>query len=442
VRFRVALALGGLKSNDAVAPLATITLKQPDEWIRQAVASALPEHIAPVLIAVLPATTIDPMLTHELAKLIGSRQDPAEVGRLLDMLCQPIKSNLQEAHENALLGLVEGLARRGSGISELVGQLPNRDALRKDLDVIFTRAAHQAGDEQLDEIVRTRNIDLLKYSRVPRASEVLLRIVSRSDSQALRIRAASALAAHAGADIGPALLASYPTQTPVVRRAILDALVTEPARAQLLLDAVETGQITRAELQTTREDRLRQHADGAVKSRASKLLVSEPPAERKQVLADYRIAMTLKSDPRLGKKLFRKHCSTCHHIGDVGVDVAPDISDSRVKTPEQLLNDILNPNAAIDNNYVSYTVAMQDGSVLIGVIAAETTNSITLKQPENKTLSLLRADIESLRSNGVSLMPEGFEKNLSQQEIADVISFIKNWRYLDQPIPGTLAPAR
>jgi putative heme-binding domain-containing protein len=109
-----------------------------------------------------------------------------------------------------------------------------------------------------------------------------------------------------------------------------------------------------------------------------------------------------------------------------------------VKTAAQLLIDILNPNQAIDNNYVSYVVAMSDGNVHTGLIAAETSSSVTLRQPENKTLTLLRADIDSLRSSGVSLMPEGFEKHLTHQQLADLIGFVKNWRYLDERIPGTL----
>ncbi len=173
---------------------------------------------------------------------------------------------------------------------------------------------------------------------------------------------------------------------------------------------------------------------------AAKILATSIPAERKAVLADYRQALTLSADPAAGKQLFRQHCATCHHVGDVGVDVAPDISDSRVKTPEQLLTDILNPNQAIDNNYVSYTVATADGNVHTGIIAAETAASLTLRQPENKTLTLLRADIEAIRSSGVSLMPEGFEKHLSHQQMADLIAFVKNWRYLDQPIPARIAP--
>jgi len=126
---------------------------------------------------------------------------------------------------------------------------------------------------------------------------------------------------------------------------------------------------------------------------------------------------------------------TCHKIGDLGIDVAPDISDSRTKTPAQLLNDILNPNQAIDGNYVSYTIVTRDGRSETGIIGAETANSITLRQPEGKTALVLRQEIEELKSNGISLMPEGLEKNIPIEQMADLIAFIKNWRYLDGSVP-------
>jgi putative heme-binding domain-containing protein len=69
------------------------------------------------------------------------------------------------------------------------------------------------------------------------------------------------------------------------------------------------------------------------------------------------------------------------------------------------------------------------------VIASETATSVTLRQPEGKEVTLLRSDIEELKSNGVSLMPIGLEKNISVEQMADLISFIKNWRYLDGSVP-------
>ena len=115
--------------------------------------------------------------------------------------------------------------------------------------------------------------------------------------------------------------------------------------------------------------------------------------------------------------------------------MAPDIADSRSKQPAQLLTHILQPNRVIDSNYISYSVVTNQGKVLTGILTTETSTSVTLRQAEGKEVTLLRSQIETLRSNGVSLMPEGLEKNISHQQMADLISFIKNWRYLDGQTP-------
>jgi len=142
------------------------------------------------------------------------------------------------------------------------------------------------------------------------------------------------------------------------------------------------------------------------------------------------------AEPARGQAIFKNRCSICHKIGDVGVQFAPDISDSREKKPEQLLTDILQPNRAIDSNYYSYTATTVDGHVHTGVLAAETSTSVTLKQQEGKSETLRRDEIEELHNNGVSFMPEGLEKDIPMQDMADLISFIKNWRYLDSAPSG------
>src|SRR4029078_12372731 len=107
--------------------------------------------------------------------------------------------------------------------------------------------------------------------------------------------------------------------------------------------------------------------------------------DRAGALAVYHSVLSISGDAKRGREVFRNRCSTCHQIGDVGVNVAPDISDSREKKPEQILTDILDPNRAIDNNYVGYNLALTDGQVLSGIISAETPTSLSVKQPEGKT---------------------------------------------------------
>jgi putative heme-binding domain-containing protein len=203
----------------------------------------------------------------------------------------------------------------------------------------------------------------------------------------------------------------------------------------MLLDEIEAGRIRTSEIDVSRSMRLTKHGDKEIRTRAAKLFASAAPADRKNVLEQYGKALSLSADANRGREVFRKNCTSCHRIGDLGVNVAPDIADSRTRTPASLLTDILDPNRAIDNNYFSYTVVTLDGKVHTGIIAAETASSITLRQQENKTLSLLRQDIEEMRSNGVSLMPVGLEKEITVEQMADLISFIKNWRYLDGRVP-------
>jgi putative heme-binding domain-containing protein len=140
-------------------------------------------------------------------------------------------------------------------------------------------------------------------------------------------------------------------------------------------------------------------------------------------------------DPQRGLELFKKTCATCHKMGEIGTNVGPDISDSRTKTPEFLLTNILDPNRAVDGNYFGYTILDVEGRVHTGIITSETASSVTLRMPEGKDLTLLRSDIEEMVNTGQSLMPVGLEKDITPEQMADLISFIKNWRYLDGSVP-------
>ena len=112
---------------------------------------------------------------------------------------------------------------------------------------------------------------------------------------------------------------------------------------------------------------------------------------------------------------------------------SPPTSPTRARKPtEQLLTDILQPNRAIDANYFSYNVTTTEGVTHTGILAAETSTSITLREAEGKTITLRRDEIDELASSGVSLMPEGLERLIPPQDMADLLAFIKNWRYLDE----------
>ncbi|MFO1023372.1 MAG: c-type cytochrome [Planctomycetales bacterium] len=231
------------------------------------------------------------------------------------------------------------------------------------------------------------------------------------------------------------LLAEYDVQTPSFKRAILQTILANSDRTLQLFQLIRDNKFPKSEIDPLTANQLRKHAHAGIKQAATELFQQPSAAERLKVVETYQTSLKTSGDPVRGRAVFEKNCTTCHKIGQLGQNVAPDISDARDKTPAALLNDILNPNQAIDNNYVSYTIVTKEGKTFTGIIASESATSVTLKQPEGKTDSILRADIEILRSNGISLMPEGLEKSLTPPQMADLIAFIKNWRYVEENIP-------
>ena len=126
---------------------------------------------------------------------------------------------------------------------------------------------------------------------------------------------------------------------------------------------------------------------------------------------------------------------TCHRVSNIGVNVGPDIADTRDKTPAYLLTNILDPNRAVDANFFGYVLITKQGRILTGLVKSETASSITIRLPEGKEETVLRADVEELKSSGQSLMPVGVEKTITVDQMADLLAFLKNWRYQQDGVP-------
>jgi putative membrane-bound dehydrogenase-like protein len=363
-------------------------------------------------------------LLAELCEQAGAAEAAAE--RTAALAALPLVKQQPELAVAALAAGARGLSRRRATL----GDVASSDELAQ----LRPQLAALAQDARQSLATRRGAIELLGF--VPEAQDELWPLCGRQADPALRVAAIGALARQ-GADPArwDALVAEFPRETPAVRRAILDALLQTRERTQQLLEAIAAGRIRPGEIEPALVRRLTEHRDAAIRQKAATLLASLVPADRNAVLAEYQVVLTMHGDARRGQTVFEKHCAACHRIGDLGVNVAPDISDSRTKKPEQLLVDILQPNRAIDNNYLSYTVQQTDGTVLTGILAAETATSITLRQQGGKEVILPRSQIEELKSSGLSLMPEGLERAIDKQQMADLIAFIKHWRYLDGRTP-------
>jgi len=440
VRFQVALSLGAWDDDRVLHPLARIALAQIDDlWTRLAVETAVPRRAGALLCNLLgkngellgEATAERLKFVSELAALIGSRQEPREVGDVLEATFALEGSQARAWQMAVRRGLAEGVARRNVAWSDFLGKLPpERQPLGAKLEALLEGMTQLARTGTGHSPERLEAVGALAQVDWKNAEPVLRSLLRDEADEAIRLAAVRAAAAHSQPEVASLLAKSWAGLATSGRRATLEALLSQPERTLVLLGELEADRIDATELDAARRLQLLNHRRSDVRQRARRIFENLATPERKDVLAKYQAALQLDGDSHRGRQAFQKAtCVACHRVGSLGVAVGPDISDTRTKTPAALLVDILDPNAAIDANYFNYLVALKDGRSLSGVLAAESATSVTLRRADGQSDTILRNDIEDngIVNSNKSLMPEGLEKNLSLQDMADLLAFLKRW---------------
>jgi putative heme-binding domain-containing protein len=203
-----------------------------------------------------------------------------------------------------------------------------------------------------------------------------------------------------------------------------------------VLAELQQQRLTARQLGAAALENLTARSSGEVQRQLQSVYEELVNSDRQQVVNQYLDCLQLEADPLRGRHVFKTQCGSCHRIGETGIAVGPDISDSRTQQPLQLLTSILNPNLAIDNNYFRYVILTVDDQIIEGMVAEETADAIVIRGPENRRTVVGRHEVAELKATGVSMMPEGLETQIDQQAMADLIAFIKGWRYLDGAVPG------
>ena len=298
--------------------------------------------------------------------------------------------------------------------------------------------------EQLSKLVendslplrlRVAAIAVLADSPQSDTSERLGEMVARATAPELIGPLLQAWCAVGGEAPDAVLLDRLASASPQLQRVLLPLIAASDKRLGLLAQQLEAGQLTPGQFGVAELTKLVERASEKTKSQLQQQLSRIANSNRFQVVEQYKKCLALEPDMQRGVELFRKHCASCHRVGDIGVDVGPNISDSRTKQPLELLTAILEPNLAIDNNFFRFVVLTEDGRVIEGIIAEETADAVVIRGQDDRRELIRREDIAAMKATGVSLMPEGFEAQIDPQAMADLIGFIKGWRYMDGAVP-------
>ena len=125
------------------------------------------------------------------------------------------------------------------------------------------------------------------------------------------------------------------------------------------------------------------------------------------------------------KVIFASYCATCHTFGDVGGRLGPDLSGIRNQPADAILLHALVPDYEITPGYQCYVLDTRDGRTLVGRMESEAPNSLTLRDGSSQSHVILRGDVVTVSASPRSLMPADLERTMSEQELADVIGYLK-----------------
>ncbi len=423
VRFQLALALGGIDDSKAGETLALLARRDGnDSWMRAAILSSAVPHVATLLANLVgggndqgapPTAIVEPLLA-----MAGSLPDNILTTEVARSIGEPAGKDGHYAPWQfaALAGLLEARDRSGKPIGL---------ALDNTFARLWSTARQLIKDNSAAETDRLPAIQLLGHSakRNNDDRDLLISLIRPQVAVGLQQAAVAALGRTTDAKLPDLLVRDWKRHSPQVRGAILDVLLSRTGWTASLLSSLEDGCVPPAEIDPARRQQLLARRGNSIRARAEAVFAHEAKP-RQAVVDSFRPALAVKGDRTAGAAVFKKLCTSCHRLGNEGVEVGADLASLNDKSAESLMIAILDPNRAFETKYSSFTVATADGRVVTGMIVNESATAVILRLQDGKEATLLRSEIQEMTASGQSFMPEGLEKDLKTQDIADLIAYL------------------
>jgi len=426
VRYQLAFSLGELKTsaqrNQALSQL--VLRDGKDQWMQLALLSSLSEGAGELYQRLADnedfrKTKYGRGFLSALTRQIGADNRQQEMAVVLNSLDKwnGEEKELEETIVLALLRQQSVMARR-----QLL------DGGHSALKAILTRLLNTASEDALNEkqklAQRVEAIQRLVFFQYSEVKDVLSLLLEPQQDHPVQAATIQTLAQYNDVGIPELLIDRWPKLTPALRAKAAETLFSRSAWSTAFLDAIEKEQIGRGDLNPARVELLKRHPDKVLARRVQKLFANTSLQRRKEIVQRYQSTLKLHGDPAKGKHIFKKVCSACHRLEGVGTAVGADLKAIRDRGKAAVLLNILDPNREVKPQYMSYSLLTEGGLVISGMISNESVNSITIRKPDGTEVTILRINIDELRSSGLSFMPEGLEKQVDEQAMAHLIAYL------------------
>jgi putative heme-binding domain-containing protein len=321
---------------------------------------------------------------------------------------EKIEAKINQKTDSRLKKLVEGLSIKFGSPKAMASQ-------RKRLMDVQTPLTQRL--ESLHSLLEAKDPQLV----------ALLQDLLKEPS--LRAETLRGLAVYDDPKSASAILAVYNNLSPAEKRDALNTLTSRAAFAEQLLQAVAKGDVARRDVTADYVRQLTNLKNPSITEKVEKIWGVVQLSQGDTLKEIQKFKALVESSPEgntsNGRAVFARTCMQCHTLFETGGKVGPDITGSNRKDIGYLLENIINPNAVIPNDYRATSVETKDDRFLTGIITKEDPQSITLVTM-NETVILPREQIQSLEQEKTSMMPTGLIQALTETEVRDLFAYLKS----------------
>ncbi len=214
-----------------------------------------------------------------------------------------------------------------------------------------------------------------------------------------------------------------------VQKAI-DGLLSSTSGALQLLRMIDQSKLP-APVTSLVVDKATRHTDVSVRDLFERFLPPDQRIKRLGSVVQPQQILALSGDSERGKRVFFEtsgvSCKNCHRIQKEGKEVGPELTTIGKKlTRTQLLESILEPSKLIEPKYVTHLVETDDGRILTGLLLSKDDNEVVLKDAQDKVSRIPVKQIEQLVPQRQSLMPDLLFRDMTAQQVADLLTYLSS----------------
>jgi putative membrane-bound dehydrogenase-like protein len=292
-------------------------------------------------------------------------------------------------------------------------------------------------DQTADITARRTSAESLLNAKDAGLPSLLQQLLNDPSLRGIALRG---LAGYDDARTPEAILAVYPKLDDSQKRDALNTLSSRLTFAKPLVAGVSAGTVPKKDLTAELVRQLRNLKNQELDQALEKVwgVMRESAADKQQEIAKYkqifRAGGSQPGEAPRGRAVFARACQQCHTLFDTGGKVGPDLTGSNRGDLDYILQNIVDPNAVIPNDYRAWNLDTTDDRSISGILKQQDDRAVTLVTA-NETVVVPRSEIHSLKEGQLSMMPEGLLQTFSDQEVRDLLYYLR--APAQAPLPAT-----